>query len=271
MKNPMVSTPLRLACLATVLMLLTAPTLQAQGSSVYYPMGGFVLEIDGEEILGSRFFRSQPPGTVLIQSPHLGGIFEFHPRTKRWDRYEIIAFRDDDAAVRHKNDGAKVVGSGAFELVDKLPAFEFNGKKFKMLLKAPLLGEQTQASIVEYDESWGKRKGLYTPYQQYVDRLGQFQEDIVIKLYFASWCDHCQNWVPRIFALEDLLADSNISFEYYGLPEGFQEEQAKKDKVNGVPTGLIMRDGSEIARVDGYSWQYPGMAIYNALSRAGAK
>ncbi len=261
----------RIVLATCCLMLLTALSLHAQGSSVYYPMGGFVLEIDGQEILGSRFFRSQPPGTVLIQSPHLGGIFEFHPRTKRWDRYEIIAFKDDETAVRHKNAGAKVVGSGGFQLVDQLPAFDFNGKKFRMLLKAPLLKDQTQASIIEYDESWGKRKALYSPYQQYVDRLAQFDEDIVIKMYFASWCDHCQNWMPRIFALEDLLADSKISFEYYGLPEGFQDPQAKEDNVKGVPTGLIMRDGAEIARVDGFSWQYPGMAIYNALARAQTK
>ena len=51
-----------------------------------------------------------------------------------------------------------------------------------------------------------------------------------------------------------------------GLPQNFEDAEAKKHGVSSVPTGVIFQNGEEVGRASGYSWQYPSMTVVNTLS-----
>ncbi|MEO1086958.1 MAG: hypothetical protein AAFY88_22205, partial [Acidobacteriota bacterium] len=69
----------------------------------------------------------------------------------------------------------------------------------------------------------------------------------------------------KIMAVEETWR--HVRFEYYGLPKSVHEDpHAVDQRITGVPTVVVLRDGEEVERLTGRQLDQPEQAIGGALS-----
>src|SRR5690606_38059092 len=107
-----------------------------------------------------------------------------------------------------------------------------------------------------------ERSRQYAPDADVLAAVRQAARGVRVDIYFGEWCPHCALIVPRVLRVEEALADSPIEFRYYGLPEGVTGDPvAGKLGLNGVPTGIVYRDGKEVGRLIGRPFEVPEQAL----------
>lgn len=66
--------------------------------------------------------------------------------------------------------------------------------------------------------------------------------------FFASWCPHCQRMMPVVEQVKELL-DGVVDIYQFDIDEN--EEAAKTEDVNGIPTFIVYKNGKEVWRQSG--------------------
>jgi thioredoxin len=71
---------------------------------------------------------------------------------------------------------------------------------------------------------------------------------VVMVEFFASWCPHCQRMMPVVEQVKELL-DGVVDIYQFDIDEN--EEAAKAEDVNGIPTFIVYKNGKEVWRQSG--------------------
>lgn len=71
---------------------------------------------------------------------------------------------------------------------------------------------------------------------------------VVMVEFFASWCPHCQRMMPVVEQVKELL-DGVVDIYQFDIDEN--EEAAKAEDVNGIPTFIVYKNGKEMWRQSG--------------------
>ena len=111
----------------------------------------------------------------------------------------------------------------------------------------------------------------YHPDSQMIAALKHSTAPVTVRVFFGSWCPHCQHSLPQLLRIEDEIKGSKIKFEYFGLPKTnlANVPEAKKFGVNGVPTGIVFVNGKEAGRLTANAWTSPETSLATILSGAG--
>lgn len=71
---------------------------------------------------------------------------------------------------------------------------------------------------------------------------------VVMVEFFASWCPHCQRMMPVVEQVKELLGGV-VDVYQFDIDEN--EEAAKAEDVNGIPTFIVYKNGKEVWRQSG--------------------
>lgn len=261
---------LRLVVAATALALSAGASAQqvrtAERSLTFKPIGLYQLELDGVLDKEARVYHSAGLGTILVRSPQISRIVELVPRGRQMQAFAEKSFFRNVDGTWEKLPNEQPLEVGSFDLNGDLASFTVEGRRVAFVKKPPLLGPQDRAGLIEHDPTYGERSKAYEPIAQYIDLLKRVDDEVEVRIFFGSWCSVCAEFVPHVLATEAALADSKVKFTYHGLPQSFDDAEAKKLGVTSVPTGIIFQNGEEVGRASGYSWQYPSMTVVNTLS-----
>lgn len=249
-----------------------APAAEATASSQPTPkdaIGDFqksydlVLEVDGKPAADAQLYNHETPPYMLITSAALPAPVLINPRASS------VETLDPGKVVPQPNGKADVLaeavakGQGTFEIVDEgLPRFKVEGKPVAVKARPPLLGSQKATDLGAYNPIFDKGGATYKPDPAVLAELKKQPQLVLLKVYFGSWCPHCQQEVPKLVRVEKELAGSSIHIEYYGLPRGFgKDPEAQRVKVEAVPTGIVYVGGREVGRLATSSWTSPETAL----------
>lgn len=71
---------------------------------------------------------------------------------------------------------------------------------------------------------------------------------VVMVEFYAPWCPHCQRMMPVVEQVKELL-DGVVDVYQFDIDEN--EEAAKAEDVNGIPTFIVYKNGKEMWRQSG--------------------
>lgn len=74
------------------------------------------------------------------------------------------------------------------------------------------------------------------------------QTPVTLVEFFATWCPHCQKMMPVVAQVKELLAGQA---DVVQLDIDQNNEAARENGVDGVPTFIIYRNGQEVWRHSG--------------------
>ena len=266
-----------LAVVSLNLLLVTPPPVDSQqrqpgnlqpvqkGPAPFALFGTFDLLVDGKKDENARLYQSGNRG-VLVRSDALAGAVLVVPSGR-----QVLSFNNNDLVE---------LADGRINLpADPSPAAR---STFQMAAEGPPPSRPTavvsslsldrrswdrtaRMRLVKHNPAYAQKAEKAVLQPQYVDALKATKEPTHIKVYFGSWCSTCADLMPGILKLEEVLAGTKITFDYYGIPQDYNDPEVKRDGVSRLPTGLIFRGGEEVARIEAHGWRYPDLALLNTI------
>lgn len=229
---------------------------------------GYEIELDGAEVSDAEIFQSRSTGSFLILSSKLPAPVLIKLREASVETVNLMKVNRTGEGIVELLPQATLEVQAPFKITADRTALEFEVGGTQVLLRErpPLLGHQDIAGLEEHSPEYRRTADAYTPSDPIVAKLREQPQDVMVQVYFGSWCGHCKQMVPRIMKVAEQLEGSNITFDFYGMPPfSTPDPKAQEAGINAVPTGVIFLDGKEIGRISGSGWKVPELAINNML------
>jgi thiol-disulfide isomerase/thioredoxin len=238
--------------------------------SGFAPTGKYILVVGGAEVPDAKLFSSQRAGSaLLIVTSELPSQLLLQPRGR-----SVTSVKAE--ALAQRADGAVDLSASALE--QPLGSFEVTGDAIRLrvfeqlveLKERPwLLGSHNATELLAYSPGYAFHASSYEPSEAVLRWLREQPHDVRLTVFFGTWCPYCIQTLPKVLKLAEILEGTQFEFEFYGLPKPFAgEPAATRAGITGVPTGVVYRNGEEVARIYGARWRIPELALRNALMGA---
>lgn len=264
---------LGLSLLALIVGLPVAFSVMAQGVPAdevfkgFQPNGDLILELDGEAVDADLFF-SDRAGAFLIMGSMLSSPVLVGTRTGTVETVHLMkVMKQADGSVDLRADAA-LETLGRFAIEGTEVHFDLKGKAAVLKPRPDLLGFQANGALKAYKPTYSKLASDYSPNARAMSALRGVDEEVRVLVYFGTWCPTCGRLVPRMLRIDDDMGESNIGFEYYGLPRDMTSDPAaEKNNIHGVPTAIVYVGGKEAARFSVQELNEPEVALQRLLSK----
>jgi thiol-disulfide isomerase/thioredoxin len=146
--------------------------------------------------------------------------------------------------------------------------FTVDGTRYTLKDKPALLGLKIAKDLKEYADNYRTLAESYTPAADAIAKLEAEDREVLVRVYFGSWCPFCQRYLPRIVRVADELAGtrSKVAIDFYGLPQDFSGDSTTRTmNIRSVPTGVVFIGGKEAGRIQSDQWQAPEKALVAIL------
>ncbi len=245
-----------------------------QQNQDFEPAGKYALEIDGEPAPEARVYLSLAAGSaLLVKAQELSAPILLRPQEQRVERVRSTDLLPRDDGALGLDPGAEHEDLGSYEIDGTRLIWSIGPLRLR-LYERPMLGLHEAAAVAAWDPQYARRARRYTPSRATLETLRD-AEGARVRVYFGTWCPRCGQAVPRLMRVARELADSSLSFEYFGMPrleedatDSFwreaKEAGAFQDEVNIVPLAVIYRGGQRIGRITG-GWGNPERELEKIL------
>lgn len=251
---------------ASMLMLLfvTSTTLaQEIEISDFHPVGS-ELVLDGETVQDAQTFKSRSTGAILVLSSALPAPVLINLREVRVETLNPKNVNRRSNETVEILTGATLAIQSPFKITADRMGLEFEVEEKKGLLRRrpPLLGHHDVADLEKHSPEYRRAADAYSPSDSVIARLQIARDEVIVRVFFGSWCSHCNHIVPRIMKVADQLNGSKIKFDFYGVPRKISADPiAEEAGIKSVPAGVLFQDGKEIGRIPKSGWKKPEQAI----------
>lgn len=204
-------------------------------------------------VLGSRFGRpvfitTGPAGARLLQPSRV--IQD--PSDTETVRVDTGGSQTDFLSVRM--DGQNLV-------------VERDGTTMKLTASPPILGDRSLEQVLEAMPEYRRAAARYAPAAAALEQLRRAKQPADLLVFFGSWCSHCEQVIPRLVRVLQEIRSAPIRVTFHGVPlPGVKDPLADDLGVRGLPTGIVRRDGKEVARIEGQDWATPETTLARVVS-----
>ena len=257
--------------LLTILLTLAlgAPGSRAHAAPIQLGQTGqFQVEVQGAIERDAKIYRSfTPPQAFLVTTAAFRRpvLITTGPTSARLiDAARVVHDAADPQVVRVDESGP----------VQDLMTVRFEGPRLTvardgvsmtLVPSPPLLGKQTPEQMVAALPEYRRNASYYTPDRKAVDELRDLREPADLLVVFGSWCSHCEAVVPRLLRVLQDAGPTKLTVAFHGVPQGGGDPVADQLGITGLPTGIVRRDGKEIARLKDTDWDAPEASLARIL------
>jgi thiol-disulfide isomerase/thioredoxin len=236
----------------------------------FEPTGDYVLWVAGKEVPKAEVYSSRVAGALLVLSSAFPSPVLLSQRSQSAETVDLMKVaKQEDGSIDLLAD-ATLEPAGSFQLTGEDVVFKVQGKEGRLKLKPPLTGLHVKADLLAHSPEYAKGASSYKPDANTMARLMRVGVPATVKVFFGSWCPHCKQNLPHVLKMEEMLAGSKITFQYYGLPrppEAWKEAEAVRVGVKSVPTAIILSGGKEIGRIQAEDWLDVEKAMITVLQQ----
>jgi thiol-disulfide isomerase/thioredoxin len=234
--------------------------------------GDNLLVIDGKPVPEGTIYKNTKLPAFILVAPTLPApvLLRPHGNTVEAVPAEAISHQEDGTIGVLAN--AELQSLGEYKVAkDGTVSFAYQARHVAISSKPALTGLHVAADLAANDPAYVRGAAAYEPDATAIAALRAPGSSVTVRVFFGSWCPHCQQLVPHMLKVEQALAGSRVSVEYFGLgrpPDGFKDPEAKKMQVSGVPTGIVYVDGKKVGRLLGEDWDKPEVELSRIVARA---
>ncbi|MEZ5333322.1 MAG: thioredoxin family protein [Thermoanaerobaculia bacterium] len=263
----MTETMRRILALALLLPLTAVAAVSAQDG--FRPTSEYVFELDGSTDPGAEVFVQGQGAAFLIVSDSIESPLLVEPRAGDVKAVSLLKVARQADGTVNLLPNAVAASEGAFTVEMDGVTFDLDGHPAGLMVKPPWIGDAGIQDLLDYSLEYRRGAEDYTASEPILRELQAEDRPVTVRVFFGSWCPHCQMVMPRILKVAEALRGSKIALEFYGLPRGIGDDpEAKRWDIDGVPTGVVLIGDREVARISGGEWKIPELAIKNVLDGA---
>jgi thiol-disulfide isomerase/thioredoxin len=228
--------------------------------------GDYILVVDGKPA-EAEIYYSEQAGALLIMASAFPSpvLIRIRPGTSETLSVMKVAKKDNGTADLLTN--AASSAPVPIQMLGDSVRFTADKKTGELQAKPPLLGYHSVYEVVAHNPEYKVGAQNYAPNTSAIASLRKETQPVKLLVFYGSWCPHCRLMVPHAVKDEQLLRNTNVTFQYFGVSRNFgADPEPQKNKITAVPTGIIYLGGKEIGRIEGASWDAPEVALVDALA-----
>ncbi len=256
-----------LKTLAALAMVAATPLAAQPAMDDFAPIDKYVFVLDGAQLADAEIYQSASAGAFLVLAPELPSPLLVEARSATVSTVDFMKVDRRGGRVALLPD-ASLAALGRFTIAGEGIEFAVDGRPAQLRNKPWLLGEQDLDGMWAYSSAYRRGADSYELSEPLVRQLRSDGRAVEVRVFFGSWCPHCEQVLPRVLRLAEELAGSTVRLSFYGLPRGagFKEDpEVQRFDIESVPTGVVMVDGREVGRIQGSGWKIPELAIKDAI------
>jgi thiol-disulfide isomerase/thioredoxin len=117
--------------------------------------------------------------------------------------------------------------------------------------KPALIGAATLAQVLDEKPAYRDKADAYEPAADAIASL-KAAEEVKILVAFGTWCSTCADWLPRYIKTLEAVGEDTLPTTFISVDAEIEEpaELLAQYKVDAVPTFIVMKNGSELARLE---------------------
>jgi thiol-disulfide isomerase/thioredoxin len=235
----------------------------------FQTIGDYQLQVDTQPVPGARIFALRTPAAILVITSQFPAPVLLLPQSGGVQTVQLLKVAEMPDGSIDLLPGYLLADQGSFRVEGLDVHFTVGSKRGVLGPKPPLLGLSGLDDLRTHDPQYQRLEEAYEPSAPILAGLRQRTEEVRVRVFFGSWCPACGQMVPRVMRVAEALKGSNLTFEFYGLPRGFDgEPEASRYDIHSVPTGVVFVNGREVGRINGNGWKLPELAINNLLAGA---
>jgi len=247
---------------------LVAPLPAQEAMNGFLPIDKFIFMIDGEPDSEAEVFQSQAAGAYLVLASSVESPVLVQARSAAVSTVNLMKVDRQANGSVNLLAGAALGSLGKFAIAGDGIKFSVDGRAAELRNKPWLLGAQNLEGMRAYSREYREGASAYQFSQPIVSQLQAETRSVEVKVFFGTWCPHCQTVLPRVLRVAEELSDSKVKLSFHGLPQGpgFKADlEVQRFAIESVPTGVVLVDGREVGRISGSGWKIPELAIKNAI------
>jgi thiol-disulfide isomerase/thioredoxin len=216
----------------------------------------FCVEVDGAYPQDARFFTSDVRGKFLVDMPSKLNdvLLDLASRTAVAVPPDIVT-RDENTRLMKVKD-ALPKGAESYALSIDGPVLRFQTptskvRVLKVLDRSPVIGPVALDSLLADRPEYREGSRLYQPEKTAMESIRQWKQPLEIEAFFATWCPHCKEYMPKFLRVMKDAANSNIKLTLIGVPKGFGLEKGPWEgkSIQAIPAIIINYQGKEVTRL----------------------
>jgi thiol-disulfide isomerase/thioredoxin len=234
----------------------------------FLPIDKFVFLVDGVEDGEAEVLQSQAAGAYLVLSAVVESPILVEARSAVVSSVNLMKVDRQPNGSINLLAGSALEPLGKFIIAGEGIRFAIAGREAELRNKPWLLGVQNLAGMKAYSREYREGASAYEFSRPVVGQLQAESRPVEVRVFFGSWCPHCQSVLPRVLRVAEELQGSKVKLSFYGLPRGpefGQDPEVKRLGIDSVPTGVVFVDGREVGRISGSGWKIPELAIKTAI------
>lgn len=235
----------------------------------FRPTGDYVFELAGATDEDAEVFVLGQGSAFLILSDEVESPLLVEPRAGDVKTLSLLKVAKQADGTVNLLPNAVAASQGPFSVDLEGVTFTVDGQDAGLMVKPPFLGGAGVQELFDYSVDYRLGAEEYATSAPILRELEGEDRPVRVRVFFGTWCPHCQVVMPRILKVAQALQGSQIALEFYGLPRQISDDpEAARWDISGVPTGVVLVGDREVARISGGDWKIPELAIKNALDGA---
>jgi len=219
------------------------------------PNYDYSVEVDGSYPKNATLYQGASPGLYYVDIPacKTGLLMDMKAR-------KVVAVPRDqikqvDGGGVQLNDSAPATAASYALAVDgPFVQFQAEDKKVRVLRcldRPPLVGAVEMDALIGDRPEYRQGMSEYTPRPESIATMNKYGKKVQIDAFFATWCPHCKEYMPKFLRVVSELKNPNIKVNLYGVPKGFTQAPGpwQGRNINAIPTIIVKIDGREITRM----------------------
>lgn len=272
MKTP--RTWLRTAALAALCAapLLTFPAPAQADVLTCRPRYEFCVEVDGKYPQDARFFSTSDAKRHMIDIPSQSVSYLIDmPNRKATSIPRTNVRTEGDGVVKVDTDGASKAASYALSIEGPMIRFQTGNAKvrvMKALDRPPIVGEVGMDALLADRMEYREGMKRYTPDAVAMGAMKAWKKPLEVEAYFATWCGHCQMYMPKLLRVLKDAGNPNIKVTLVGVPKGFGAEKGPWEGkgLQGIPVIILKSEGKEVTRLGVQEGAVPEVEIAGIMN-----
>jgi thiol-disulfide isomerase/thioredoxin len=243
------------------------------GPKQFHPNGDYLVVVDGKDVPNAEVYFSERVPAFLVLSSRLTSPVLLSVSTQTAETVQLMKVaKQADGSVNLLGNASLAPQGPITVSAEGTVSFTVDKHPVELKSRPPLLGLHGANDLRAYSPPiYVTGAKNYHPDSQMIAALKRSTAPVTVRVFFGSWCPHCQHSLPQLLRIEDEIKGSKIKFEYFGLPKTGMANvpEAKKFGINGVPTGIVFINGKEAGRLIANAWSSPETSLATILTGAG--
>jgi thiol-disulfide isomerase/thioredoxin len=237
-----------------VALALLAPITVRAEAILCKPNYDYSVEVDGSFPKNAVLYQAANPGMYYVEVPtcKTGLLMDLKAR-------KVVALPRDqikqvDGGLQLDNEAPPSATAYALAVEGPIVQFQAEDKKVRILRcldRPPVVGAVEMDALVADRPEYREGMKEYTPSQESIAAMNKYAKKVQIDAFFATWCPHCKEYMPKFLRVMSEVKNSNIKVNLYGVPKGFTQAPGpwQGRNINAIPTIIVKIDGREVTRM----------------------